>query len=72
MATVVLRGISRLSLQLSEMVEDIPQTGIMVARRRGAEVILVEGRNTVDDEFWSAWSKQNAKSALLRHIYEDK
>jgi len=35
MTTVVLRGISKLSLQLSEMVEDIPRTGIMIARRRG-------------------------------------
>lgn len=71
MATVILRGVPRLSLQLSKMVEDIPQTGIMIARRYGPEVMLTEGRNAVDDEFWSAWSEQNAKSDLFRHIFED-
>lgn len=72
MAAVVLRGVPKLSLCLSEMVEDIPRTGIMVARRRGVPVVLTEGRNEVDDEFWRQWAEQNKGSDLLTHIIEDK
>lgn len=71
MTTVVLRGISKLSLQLSEMVEDIPRTGIMIARRRGVPVVLHEGRNEVDDQFWRSWADQNKGSGLLSYIYEE-
>ena len=65
MTPVVLRGFPRLSLSLYEMVEDIQGTGIMVARRRGAPVILTEGRNEVDPEFWAKWREQNKVTNLV-------
>jgi len=72
MTIVVLRGIPRLALHLSEMVEDVQNSGIMIARRQRGEIVLTEGRNEIDDDFWQAWSKQNAKSDLKKFIIEDR
>lgn len=74
MATVAvfLRGFPRLSIRLYEMVEDVQNTGIMVARKRGDAVVLSEGRNDIDAEFWHRWREQNKASDLvMRSIITD-
>lgn len=67
--TVVLRGVPRLSLHLSEFVEEIQRTGIVVARRRGPEVILAEGDNEVETGFWQKWLEQNQQTDLVRRHF---
>ena len=79
MATVVVHNClgNKVELRLHEMSDGEHASfsqnvsGVATARRKGAGVVMLPGRNEVDVDFWREWVDQNRGSDLLNVLVEE-